>query len=115
MTLLKLIARVLKENQKTIKDILWCGNETFGWFKWEDFEKLAKHRDESVAEDLKIVGKDFWIEEVDHGDNGNEWEFKTMPIKPVNYNKPMALTRSQSEKLGIESCYKPTLENLNRF
>lgn len=76
----------LEEHGKTKDDILWVGCPEYT-IPTELFWKLAdKWYDDGygspeVADDLLIVGEDFWLER--HEYDGSEWwEFKTMPKKP---------------------------------
>lgn len=98
----------LKQNGKTLKDVLWCGNEDFGWFTIEDFLELAnKYYDNGyggaeVIKDLYIVGEDFWLER--HEYDGSEWwEYKTMPKKPDNYNKTKVVFRGDYDDTLVEA------------
>ena len=83
----------LEENDKTPEDVEWCGNEEFGWLTWEEFKELADVEydagfgGEEVATDLKIVGKDFWLERSTY-DGSEWWEFKTLPQKPDEHRRP---------------------------
>ena len=117
--LLQETIKKLKEYQKTERDILWVGSEDFGWFTWEDFKELADteynsgYGTQEVAIDLLIVGKDFWLERKDY-DGAEWWELKTMPCKPENYRKPIALTVKQAkEKFGGDIKGWATLKELN--
>ena len=117
--LLQETIKKLKEYYRTEEDVLWVGSEDFGWFTWEDFKELADteynsgHGTQEVASDLLVVGKDFWLERRDY-DGAEWWEFKTMPCKPKNYRKPIALTvRQAKEKLGEDVRGWSTLKELN--
>lgn len=119
MNLLKETLTKIKDMGKTTKDILWCGSENFGWFTWEDFSSLANveydggYGAAEVAQDLKVVGNDFWLER--HEYDGSEWwEFKEIPKKPEEFRKPVALTIGQAQKLDIAvSCGWEDLEEIN--
>jgi len=97
--LLKETLEILKENNKTEEDVLWCSvtdideyhhdfeNAKEGYFGFEEFKKWADKNYDSgyggqeVHPRLFIVGKDFWLER--HEYDGSEWwEFKTMLLKP---------------------------------
>lgn len=102
--LLKETKEVLKENKKTLKDVLWCGSEEYGWFDIDVFEKLAdKEYDggygaQEVAKDLVLVGKDFWLERDEY--HGSEWwDYKTTPKKPKKNTIPTTLIKGMWESL----------------
>ena len=100
----------LNENKRGIEDVEWCGSETFGWFSFEDFVEIANVKydpgfgGQEVAVDLKIVGKDFWLER--HQYDGSEWwEYKEIPKKPEKYNKAQRV---------IYGCHWETLEEMHQ-
>jgi len=100
INLLEETIEILKEYGKTPEDILWCGSPEWGWFKWEDFEKLANKKYDSgfgsphVASDLLIVGRNFWLER--HEYDGSEWwEFKQIPPKPKEYKVPRVIVSDE--------------------
>ena len=105
--LLKETKEILKDNHKSLDDILWCGSKEFGYFTKEDFIKLADTEYDSgfgspkVAEDLVIVGKDFWLERYEY-DGAESWKYKSIPEKPQKYIKPTALTIKQANILGYD-------------
>lgn len=85
--------KILKANNRSPEDVMWCGSQEFGWFTFEDFMEIAPvdydygFGAQEIAKDLLVVGKDFWLER--HEYDGSEWwEFKTLPSRPKNYNKP---------------------------
>lgn len=101
MNLLKETIQKLEENRKTPEDVLWCGSEEFGYFTWSDFLLMANREYDSgyggqeVATDLRIVGKDWWLER--HEYDGSEWwEFKSIPKKPKTKNIGQVLSREDS-------------------
>lgn len=91
MNLLKETIGVLKDYNKTYKDVLWVGSKK-GYSTWDDFEKVANieyddgYGGNEIAMDLWIVGKDFWLERYEY-DGSEHWEFKSFPIKPKNKRK----------------------------
>ena len=100
MNLLKETIEKLRKHNKEPKDVLYCGTPDFGYFTWEDFEKVADiEYDEGfggqrVAEDLIIVGNGFWLER--HEYDGSEWwEYKAIIAKPEKYNKPKRLVNKE--------------------
>jgi hypothetical protein len=68
MNLLNETLEKLKDYGKTPKDILWVGSPEFGWFSWDEFTQIAdlEYDDgfgaSEVAEDLVVVGNDWWLE-----------------------------------------------------
>ena len=89
MNLLEETISILKENNKTLNDILWAGEVEYGYINTDEFVKIAReieydsgYGSSEVATDLLVVGKDFWLER--HEYDGSEWwEYKQMPIKPT--------------------------------
>lgn len=87
--------RTLAAHEKTFKDVKYIQGTDFGITK-ENFEKVAKKSKyysgfgaAEVAEDLVVVGDNWWIER--HEYDGNEWwEYKEKPkqisrIKEVSH------------------------------
>ena len=118
--LLKETKEILKGNNKKLSDVLWLGSDSFGYFTVEDFEEIANTEYDAgfgspkVAEDLIIVGKDFWLERHEY-DGSESWKYKSMPIKPSKYRKPTALTVEQASKLDRDvSVGWETLESINK-
>jgi len=77
---------VLRRHNKEIKDIKWIGCSLFK-IPINEFFKLANKTYDSgyggaeVAEDLLIIGEDWWLER--HEYDGSEWwEYKTLPVEP---------------------------------
>lgn len=78
----------LKEHGKTFNDVLWCGSLEYSMTP-EEFKRIAElteynegYGGQEVANDLIVVGADFWLER--HEYDGSEWwEYKTYPIKPT--------------------------------
>lgn len=81
--------RVLEEHGKTFENVEYIQGADFGITK-ENFEKIAKKSDYDsgfgaarVAEDLVVVGDNWWIERNDY--DGNEWwEYKEKPKQLSN-------------------------------
>ncbi len=102
--------KILKDNNKTSLDILWCGSVEFGWFTWEDFIEIAPQDYNSgfggqeIAKDLLIVGDNWYLERYEY-DGSEWWEFKKIPQKPEKYNKPKTINNGDSWA---------TLEEMNR-
>lgn len=109
----------LQKNGKTFDDVVYiCGSE-FKITK-EDFVKYSKTDYDSgfgapeVAEDLIVVGTDFWLER--HEYDGSEWwEYKEMPKgEDLPLKKITALTVYQAQLNGVDcSCGWETLGSLN--
>jgi len=96
MNLLKETIKKLKYEGKKAQDVIWCGSKDFR-FSWKKFKEVANFDynngfgGQEVAEDLKIVGKDFWLER--HEYDGSEWwEYKEMPEKTKKTIKNPKLT-----------------------
>lgn len=97
-------------NNKSFDDVIAiCGND-FQITK-EDFEKYSKteyddgYGSPKVAEDLLVIGADFWLER--HEYDGSEWwEFKQMPqYKELPFKPITALTVEQAHENGVNcSC-----------
>lgn len=117
MNLLKETKDILERNNKTLKDIKWIGNSKY-YVDIERFIELANVEYDSgygspqVAQDLKIVGDNWWLER--HEYDGSEWwEFKSIPTIPNEKMELKALTIDQAEKLDYDvSC---GWEDLNRI
>ena len=83
MNLLKETIKILEENNKTVKDVLWIGTSE-SKINWSEFEILGDFNYDSgfggaiINSDLIVRGKGFWLER--HEYDGSEWwEFKTLP------------------------------------
>lgn len=99
----------LADRKKCFDDVVAiCGND-FQITK-EDFEKYSKteyddgYGSPKVAEDLLIIGADFWLER--HEYDGSEWwEFKQMPkYKELPFKPITALTVEQARENGVDCC-----------
>ncbi len=82
----------LDQNGKETSDVLWVGDDNFKT-TWENFEKIAKdcnydngYGGAEVYQNLKIVGKDWWLERGEY-DGSEWWEFKTLPTEPKTINE----------------------------
>lgn len=83
-TILESLIKLLKENKKSISDICWIGSQDFS-IPIDNFCQLAStipeyERDNDVAEDIIISGKDFWVEREIFENNG-KWVYKVTPQK----------------------------------
>lgn len=88
--LLKETTSVLTEHGKTLGDIEWIGSDD-GYITLETFTKLADVEYDAgygaaeVAQDLVIVGKDFYMVRGEY-DGSEWWEYNSMDLfrKPDN-------------------------------
>ena len=77
----------LTKCNKTWNDVLWIGGSDFT-ISIEDFKNLANREYDDgygapeVAEDLKIVGEDWWLERAEY-DGSEWWAYKSYPKKPL--------------------------------
>ena len=78
---------ILEHNGKEVSDIKWVGSKDFS-IGIDEFIKLANREyddgygGQEVAQDLVVVGDDWWLERHDY-DGSEWWEFKTLPQKPA--------------------------------
>ena len=88
--------KILVENGKTPLDVLFVASFSGGFDgrvpalgTWEDFAKLANFQYDSgyggadINMNLVIVGDCWWLERGEY-DGSEWWEFKTIPMKPIN-------------------------------
>lgn len=93
MNLLKETMRDLRENGKSLKDVVWIGTEE-AEIPLEVFKKLADAEYDSsygaqhVAVDLVICG-DGWYMERHEYDGSEWWEFKEQPKRPARKVEPL--------------------------
>lgn len=111
---------VLQENGKDEKDVLWVGNKEIK-ATWDNFKSIANieydagYGSAQVAEDLLVVGKDFWLEREEY-DGSEWWSYKEYPTSIGKYTVIKALTVTQAEKLGYDvSCGWEGLNNINKY
>lgn len=92
---------VLRVHGKSFSDVQYvCGNQ----FEVLNFEELARRTNydngfgsQEVAEDLKIVGDNWWLER--HEYDGSEWwEYKEKPRRPKSTVKMKKLTGDYFDK-----------------
>ena len=118
MNLLENTIENLKTNGKKEADVKWVGTKTHKC-TWIDFKSIADIEFNSgfgspkVAEDLLIVGDNWWLER--HEYDGSEWwEYKELPKEPTETIALKAVTISQAEELGYDvSCGWENLLSLN--
>jgi len=86
MNLLQETTDMLSAYDKTWDDVLWIGCADFT-ISIEDFKRLANceynndYGSPEVALDLKVVGKDWWLERTEY-DGSEGWVYKAYPTKP---------------------------------
>lgn len=105
MNLLRETKLILEKNGKTIKDIVAVQGKDFA-ISVKDFLILADTEYDNgfgspkVAEDLVVIGNDFWLER--HEYDGSEWwEYKECPAILENIVSVDALTTYQRHFDGI--------------
>ncbi len=78
--------KAIKENGKTIDDIKWVGCYSYK-IPIDKFWKMANREFDSgfggveVAEDLIVVGENWWLERREY-DGAEWWEYKERPEEP---------------------------------
>ena len=95
---------VMKSHGRTPADVKWAGDGVEWIFDWETFAKSANDIEydnrscvQEIAEDLLVVGKDWWLERSEY--NGTEhWVYKSFPIVPqdVKFRKGHVVLRSDT-------------------
>lgn len=94
----------LRSYNKTWDDVLWIGGSEFT-IGIEDFKRLANREYDDgygsaeVAQDLKIVGKDWWLKRSEY-DGSEWWDYMTLPIKP---SEQEAVQRVITSGIGDET------------
>ena len=118
MNLLYETIEILADNGKALPDIIAIGNSDYS-MTLEEFIELANvEYDESygaqeVADDLYLVGEDFWLERHEY-DGAEGWDFKQMPTIATDGKKIKYLTVGQREvATGIYLTGWVGLEGLN--
>jgi len=93
----------LNEAGKEIADIDWIGGPNFGWFTWQDFEKVSNTEYDSgfgaqiVATDLVIVFSDGTYLKRGEYDGSEWWEYPCPIKKPENQVTPRRLMANEKE------------------
>lgn len=84
MNLLEETVKVLADNGKSLSDIVAVQGNDFG-ISIDEFIRLASETNydngygtQEVAEDLVIIGKDWWLERAEY-DGAEWWKFKQFP------------------------------------
>ena len=88
VNLLKETLEILEKHGKSPKDVKWVGSRDGKYaITWNEFEKIANitynnsYGAQEIAEDLVVVGEDWWLERCVCDGWSEWWEFKTLPIK----------------------------------
>lgn len=95
VTFLNETLRTLEDNELDFEDVIWIGSKD-GYISKELFLKLADVYYDSgygaaeIAEDLVIVGDNWWLERREY-DGSEWWEFKSLPSKSKHELKPKRL------------------------
>jgi hypothetical protein len=79
----------IEKMEHTVSDVRWVGNDRY-WLTWDEFAAIADVEYDSgfggaeVPQSLMVVGDDWWLER--HEYDGSEWwEYKMMPVKPIDH------------------------------
>ena len=115
MNLLNETVKALAEHNKTLKDVLAIQGNSFG-MSIEDFIDLSDTEYDSgfggalVADDLVIIGDNWWLERAEY-DGSEWWEYKEKPkILPIR-DDLYALTILQSHDKKL--LYWQSLASIN--
>ncbi len=106
MNLLQETLEVLQNHNKTPQDISWIGNKNL-YMSWQEFASAADVEYDAgygapeVAQDLVIVGADWWMTREEY-DGSEWWSFKTKPQKPPNAAPPNIKLIITSDQVGWE-------------
>lgn len=100
INLLQETIETLHENNKTMNDVLWVGNREYRidmnkFLTLADTEYDEGFGGTEVAEDLILVGKDFWLERGEY-DGSEWWEYKEYPKIPFESKDIKYLTKRQA-------------------
>jgi hypothetical protein len=103
---LKETLEILALNNKKESDIEWVGNKTHrtSWEQLKSISNIEYNNDygsPKIAEDLMIVGKDWWLERNEY-DGLEWWEYKEFPTKPETIIDLKAIETEQAESLGYQ-------------
>jgi len=116
--LLEETLKVLEVNNKKETDVKWVRTLTHKT-TWKDFKKNADvdynsgYGSSKVAQDLLIVGENWWLERGEY-DGSEWWDYKEIPKEPIETIELKALTVNQADDLGYDvSCGWENLKNIN--
>lgn len=99
LNLLAETEKFLQENGKSWKDVEWIGNRNFR-ISIDNFKEVADHfynnrGDASVAIDLLIVGRNWWLER-DCNEISEGWSYREIIKKPKEIRKVKNLIKGDS-------------------
>jgi hypothetical protein len=116
--LLKETLEELEAKGKKESDVKWVGTSTHKT-TWEDFKRIADVEYKAgygvpvVAQDLLIVGENWWLERGKY-DGSEWWNYKELPKEPTEIIELKALTVNQADDLGYDvSCGWENLLSIN--
>ena len=128
MTLLYYTVQCLEENGKTLKDIIWIGNQDFRidinefinysmQLEMDSVPLKSYKRLKSIPIDIVIVGKDFWLSRpIFYDESFSEltdlWIFNTMPEMPDTIKKIRTLSAKYLPKNVEWEKFNVTLDDL---
>ena len=112
----------LKDNGKTFDDVEWIGGDEFEISK-ENFKRISNftyddgYGSQEVAEDIKLVGKDFMLIRWEY-DGSEGWEYiKTKPtgiVREIDFLSAKKANRYY-EDIDLDAyVFVPTLKSLNQ-
>ena len=89
----------LRTYNKTFEDVVWIGNSEYEiskekFYKLADFDYNSGYGTAEIANDLKIVGEDWWLERWEY-DGSEGWQLKKFPIRSSNPKEIKILCRRQ--------------------
>lgn len=120
MNLLKETLGILIESGKTENDVKWVGTLTHkcSWQQFKvvaDTEYISGYGAPEVAQDLLIVGDNWWLERRER-DGSEWWDYKEMPKEPAQQIRIKAVTIRQASYLGYDiSCGWEDLTSINNI
>lgn len=83
--LLKETIRILEINNKIQKEVRWVGSKDGSFsISFSEFKKIADteynsgYGSQEIADDLVVVGDDWWLERYEY-DGSECWDFKIIP------------------------------------
>lgn len=101
---------VLRQNGKSMQDVLWVGCELFRIPIHDFWERLSNivyddgFGGVEIFDGLLVVGKDFWLER--HEYDGHEWwEFKELPSMPETVRNVSSVLNDWHDSMSIWSVF----------
>lgn len=110
-TILEEVLELMEVNNRTEEDIHWVGCADFH-FTWGKFKELAnQHEGENeLAEDLVIVGEDWYIDISEENEGWRGWTFHAIPQKPLLLDTPHTLFGFRKDPWEISSLAEANVE-----